>query len=90
MCDRFNAGLHGHTWPFKRGGKGINGEFGRQHDFIMGCLLQNTINAWMELNNSVVGRQQFFLTLADELFKSSFEYAGYDAPIPSTGAEYQL
>ena len=41
MCDRFNVGLHGHVWPFKRGGKGISGEYGCQHDFIMGCVLQN-------------------------------------------------
>jgi hypothetical protein len=73
-CDKFNAGLHGRTWPFKRGGKGVSGEFGRQHDFTMGCVLQNTINAWKELNGRNVGHQELFVRLFDEIFKESFNY----------------
>ena len=84
-CDRFNKGLHGQTWPFKRGGYKVNGEFGRQHDFIMGSVLQNTLNAWQELNGRFVGSQEFFLRLADELFKSSFDYYGYETPVPKEG-----
>ena len=75
--------MHGRTWPFKRGGHKVSGEFGRQHDFIMGCVLQNTLNAWQELNGRFVGGHEFYLRLADEIFTSSFGYFGYEIQGPN-------
>ena len=74
MCDRFNVGLHGNVWPSKRGGRGVSGEFGCQHDFIMGCVLQNTYTSWKEINDRQIDRRTFFIALADEVFKQSLEY----------------
>ena len=74
MCDGFNAGLFGNVWSFKRGGHGVSGEFGCQHDFIMACVLQNTYTSWKEINDRQIDRRTFFLALTDEVFKQSLEY----------------
>jgi hypothetical protein len=43
-CDIFNRALHDRKFPFRSGGRGVSGENGHCHKFIMACLLQNVIN----------------------------------------------
>ena len=50
-CDSFNRRLKDKTWPYHRGGKGLKGALGRINDFYMGIILQNTFNAWLEVND---------------------------------------
>jgi hypothetical protein len=48
-CDSFNRNLHDKSFPHKRGGRLVPGHFGRIHDFLFACILQNTFNLWVEL-----------------------------------------
>lgn len=77
-CDDFNKGLNGRHWPFKRGGKGVSGESGEHNDFIMACILQNTFNAFHDINRRDHHHSTFMDMcdeLADDIFRHSFEYA---------------
>jgi hypothetical protein len=47
----FNRELHDHSWPHKRGGRETLGDFGRQHDLLLACILQNTFNCSVELKH---------------------------------------
>lgn len=79
MCDQFNRALHDRCWPYKRGGHGRKGELGAQNDFLMGCVLQNVINAFCAiqgLNRADVEFKEFCVNLADELFKKSRDFVG--------------
>ena len=76
-CDRFNRNLHDRVWPHKRGGKNTPGEFGRQHDFALACILQNVYNAY----HAVTGRDPASTTfrdmccqLADDVFLHSLAH----------------
>jgi hypothetical protein len=56
----------------------------------MGCVLQNTRNAWMELNERTVGHQTFYTSLANEVFKSGFEYiSSGEAQVPAMQTQEQ-
>lgn len=76
-CDNFNRALKDKTWPHKRGSRGLLGESGVHHDFLLGCILQNTFNAW----HDVTGRdpnqtsfKDFCVTLSEQLFLYSQTY----------------
>ena len=49
-CDQFNRALHDRQWPHKRGGRGIKGDQGCHHDYVMAVIMQNVRNAWCSLN----------------------------------------
>lgn len=76
-CDRFNRNLHDKSWPHKRGGRGVLGEFGHHHDFFMACILQDCFNAFHSatgadpLNTTFLS---FCDNLADDLFAHSLSY----------------
>jgi hypothetical protein len=73
-CDLFNKQLHGRTWPFKRGGHGVDGEKGAEHDFIVGTILLNTINAAMHINDKQYLHGEFYKLLADQIFEKSLQF----------------
>ena len=50
-CDSFNAKLCERHWPHKRGGRGVPGDIGAHHDFIMASILQNTFTAYLAIAN---------------------------------------
>ena len=52
ICDNFNRALHDRSWPHPRGGKGIQGDMGCHHDFLMACVMQNVRNAWFALSET--------------------------------------
>lgn len=77
VCDRFNRNLHDRSWPHKRGGRKVRGEFGRQNDFIMAAMLQNTLNLWLCLrqrNPADYTFRQMCELLADDLYRESINY----------------
>ena len=70
-CDHFNKQLHKSTWPFRRGGRGVAGEMGKQHDFAMGCILLNVFNAYRSLKKvdiSAYSFETYCTNLAVEIF----------------------
>jgi hypothetical protein len=76
-CDNFNRALKDKSWPFKRGGKGVLGESGTHHDFLMACILQNTFNAWHQVtgdNPVTTNFKTFCYDLSDQLFVHSQSY----------------
>jgi hypothetical protein len=52
ICDNFNRALHDRSWPHPRGGKGIPGDMGCHHDFLMACIMQSVRNAWLALSET--------------------------------------
>lgn len=73
VCDRFNRNLHDRTWPHRRGGRGMMGEFGHQHNFFMSCCIQNTINAYLDIEKidpSTTSFMDLCLELADSLYET--------------------
>ncbi len=76
-CDRFNFGIHDKSWPHKRGGRGMLGEFGKHHDFIMACILQNTVNAFisvLDLDQKNGNFKTLCVELADQVYEHSLSY----------------
>ena len=74
-CDRFNRALHDRYWPYKRGGRGTSGEAGEINDFMMACVLQNTYNAYMYLNDISTEDYPSFEDMCDELSLQIFQYS---------------
>jgi hypothetical protein len=69
-CDHFNKALHQRTYCHRRGGKCSNGRDGTTHDFILGCILQNTFSLYQDIfgrNGSKTVFQEYCDTLADEI-----------------------
>jgi hypothetical protein len=50
VCDKNNNQIKFRTWPHKHGGKGCAGEKGRHNSFSFACVLQNTKNAYRNIN----------------------------------------
>ena len=50
-CNRYNRMLHDRKWPHKNCGRDIPGDEGHQQNFAMSCILQNTFNAYIEINH---------------------------------------
>ena len=70
-CDNFNRGLHDKSWPHRRGGRGRAGHFGRSHDFIFACTLQNTFNIFTDMGGYFEGNMSFrdkCLELSDRIY----------------------
>ena len=70
-CDHFNRSLHDRSWPYHRGGKGVKGDLGRINDFCMAVTLENTFNAWYDINN-ISDKQISFRNLCDILSESLY------------------
>ena len=73
-CDHYNQTLHGKTWPHKRGGNKRSGTLGAQHDYMLSCILINTVSAYWDLLGNPHKDLDFratYLALADELFFDS-------------------
>ena len=71
-CDRFHRMLHDRKWPHKNGGRNIPGDVGHHHNFAMSCILQNTFNAYIEINCIIPVEYEFkkyYLMLFDQLFE---------------------
>ena len=63
-CDR--------KWPHKNGGRNIPGDEGHHHNFAMSCILQNTFNAYIEINSINPVEYEFkkyCAILSDKLFE---------------------
>lgn len=73
-CDGFNHRLNKKHWPFKRGGSGVAGENGAHNDCIMACILQNTFNAYHDINNTNY-ENLTFEKLCETLSDSIFQYS---------------
>lgn len=74
LCDKFNRNLHDCTFPHKRGGRGRVGEFGRQNDFMLAVILQNTRNVYAtlkKLNPSLTNFSLFCDELSIQIFAHS-------------------
>ena len=71
ICDNYNRALHDCHWPHKRGGKNTQGDLGCHHDFVMACIMQNTMNAYFtinELNIKTASFEKIMIELALELY----------------------
>ena len=73
-CDHSYRSIADGSWPHKKSGKKRLGALGAQQNFILTCILMNTINAWNEIRKK--GHEDFdfrlyCLDLADELFINS-------------------
>ena len=71
-CDRYNRMLHDRKWPHKNGGRNIPGDEGHHHNFAMSCILQNTFNAYIEINSINPVEYEFkkyCVILSDKLFE---------------------
>ena len=55
--------------PHKRGGKNTQGDLGCHHDFVMACIMQNTMNAYFSINELNIKTASFEKTMI-ELLKS--------------------
>ena len=73
-CDNFNRRLHDRCWPHKRGGRNVTGELGAHHDFLMACVIQNTITAYCWARGQRPELQNF-KTLLTELAIDLYAYA---------------
>ena len=73
-CDRFNRLLHSRHWPYKRGGRGVKGAQGNQHDFLMACILQNTFNAHHAIMAANLS-QPSFVDMCNELSDQIYKFA---------------
>lgn len=48
--DNYDRELRDRGWCFKRGGRGVCGDDGEHHNFLMKCILQNTSIAYHAIN----------------------------------------
>jgi hypothetical protein len=75
-CDQFNRNLHDATWPHRSGGGTSKGDLGALHDFLFSSILQNTMNAWLDIHSKSMDFKSFCTELADEIY----EYANTIKP----------
>ena len=76
ICDHFNRALHDRTWAHKRGGRNLSGDIGTHHDFLMGCIVQNTLTAYRVINNlhpTAISFRDLVLDLACQIMVYSDE-----------------
>jgi hypothetical protein len=74
LCDAFNRALHDRLWPHRCGGGKSNGHMGHIHKFAMGCVIQNTINAYCDINKiPYTSFKDLAIQLSDELFDYAME-----------------
>ena len=50
-CDRANREIKNRIWPHKHGERGRLGERGKFSSFAFGIVLQNTFNAFCDMNS---------------------------------------
>jgi len=74
-CDRFNRLLHSRHWPYKRGGRGVKGAPGNQHDFLMACILQNTFKNAHHVIMAPDLSQPSFVDMCNELSDQIYQFA---------------
>ena len=70
--DWFNQMLYDRKWPHKNGDRNIPGDVGHHHNFAMSCILQNTFNAYIEINGIIPVEYEFkkyCLMLFDQLLE---------------------
>jgi hypothetical protein len=74
-CDAYNRKLHDRVWPFRYGGKTRSGEFGLQHKFAFGVILENTFAvAYHQITGgdpNILSFQEKCFRLADALYTKS-------------------
>ena len=76
-CDQFNKDLHGRTWPYKHGGRDRKGDEGHQDNFAWSSILENIYHIYIYTNNinpQNLSFEDFFVSLADELFSDAQNY----------------
>ena len=76
VCDLFNRQIKYRIWPHKHGGKGVKGERGKQDSFAFGCILQNTFNAYRDINDITSEEydyHSFCMQLADQVYMYALE-----------------
>ena len=81
-CDQFNSQIKNRIWPHRHGGRGCLGESGKFSSFAFGCVLQNTFNAYCDIN--AVGRDSIdYYSFCESLGSQLYIYANTldDAPI---------
>jgi hypothetical protein len=69
LVDSFNEGLTGRTFPHKKGGRNRRGELQALNDFYFSSILQNVINAYVDLGGSAADFRTHCRHLADELYQ---------------------
>ena len=72
--DWFNQMLYDRKWPHKNGDRNIPGDVGHHHNFAMSCILQNTFNAYIEING-IIPVEYEFKKYCWMLFDQLFEHA---------------
>ena len=76
-CDRFNANLKDHTWPYRHSVSHHQPAYkAKEHDFAFSSILQNCVNIYLCVNK--IGKHQTNYTnlvtkLADELCRYAME-----------------
>lgn len=74
-CDKFNKQIKNRIWPHQHGGKGRLGERGKFSSFAFGVVLQNTFNAYRDIN-SIGSAEYEYYGLCKTLASQLYEYAG--------------
>ena len=74
MCDKYNKQIKKRVWPFKPGGKDHLGEQGKYHSFAFGCVLQNTFNAYRDMNNIDKKNYEYY-SYCEVLARQLYEYS---------------
>jgi hypothetical protein len=72
VCDKFNRSLHDTVWPHRKGGNKRYGSKGMEHNFMLTCILHNTINCFLDtrgIPSQNMDFESFCLELADLLFE---------------------
>lgn len=73
-CDVFNRQIKNRIWPHKHGGRRHLGDMGKFSSFAFGCVLQNTFNAYCDINS--IGRNEFdYYSLCEELASQLYAHA---------------
>jgi hypothetical protein len=70
-CDRFNRLLHDRKWPHNHCGRNCRGDEGHHHNFGLSCILQNTFNAYLEINGNdslPYEFERYCLELANDIY----------------------
>ena len=79
--------LHDRKRPHKNGGRNIPGDEGHIHNFAMSCILQNTFNAYIEMNhmNPLVNEFKKYIDISlSQIFEhADFIDCGHDNLISS-------
>lgn len=70
-CDLYNRELNSRTWPHRHGGGEVMGEHGKLNDFAFSAILQNTYNAYINVNkisSSTLSYRTFCEELSQEIY----------------------